>query len=346
MKRMTMTALMLALAISVILAGCGRSKEMNIVEGKINVVTTFYPIYDFARQIGGEHAHVMNLIPAGVEPHEWSPNSQELLVTSKAQLFMYNGAGFEGWVPTFLQGLDPNSNLKTVEVSSGIELLYTAEDDGHNHGHEHGPEGTGEAHEHEDEQHAHGEDGDHKDEGSGHDHEDLHVDPHTWVSPKSALKMADNIYRSYVEADPEHQADYEANYEALAQRLRQLDDEFGSSLASAARKEIVVSHQAFGYLCRDYGLTQKAIMGLSPEAEPRSQDLLNLIAFVKENDVRYIFFEELVSDQLARTLANETNVETLVLNPLEGLTKEQANAGEDYVSVMEQNLQNLMKALQ
>src|SRR5690606_10438535 len=123
-------------------------------------------------------------------------------------------------------------------------------------------------------------------------------------------------------------------------------DQFTQSLALAPKKEIVVSHQAFGYLARDYGLTQKAIMGLSPEAEPTPKEIAEINKFVKENNVKYIFFEELVSDKLAKTLANDAKIETLELNPLEVLTDDQVKAGENYISIMEKNLQNLLKALQ
>lgn len=168
----------------------------------------------------------------------------------------------------------------------------------------------------------------------------------TWVSPKSALVMAENIKNSLIEADPEHQAGYEERYSQLAERLQALDSKFETELAKLPNKEIVVSHQAFAYLARDYGLSQHAIMGLSPDAEPRGQDLVNLAALVKDEGIKYIFFEELVSDKLAKTLAAEAGVETMVLNPVEGLTEAQEKNGDNYFTLMEKNLQNLILALQ
>ena len=158
--------------------------------------------------------------------------------------------------------------------------------------------------------------------------------------------MASNILEAYVAADPAHKDAYESRYNELKAKLEQLDRKMTEGLADVSKRDIVVSHQAFGYLCRDYGLKQVAIMGLSPDAEPRAQDLLEVAKFVKENGVKTIFFEELVSDQLAKTLAAEANVGTDVLNPLEGLTPEQEKSGDDYVTIMERNLQNLRKALQ
>lgn len=297
-------------------AGCGGGSGVTLSDGKVNVVTTFYTLYDFASRIGGDRANVINLVPAGVEPHDWSPKSRDLIAMGKAQLFVYNGAGFEGWVHDFLEGLKPGSGPAVIEASSGIELLHGAHrDDEDDHGHKH-------------------------EEGAS------DVDPHVWVSPKSALRIAENIKNGFVQADPANQSYYEDNYDKLRTELAELDAKFERSLAAAPRKEIVVSHQAFGYLCRDYGLTQMAIMGLSPDAEPTAQQLKAINDFVKKHNVRYIFFEELVSDKLARTLAADARIETLVLNPLEGLTEEQVKAGDNYTTVMERNLQNLLKALQ
>ncbi|WP_172250288.1 metal ABC transporter substrate-binding protein [Saccharibacillus deserti] len=324
----------LALGAMLVLSACGRSTAGTIVEDKVNVVTTFYPIYEFASEIGGEDANVINLLPTGVEPHDWTPRGQDIVNTSKAQLFFYNGAGLEGWVPDFLKGLDSETKVKAVEISKGVDLITTTEDDGHDHG------GAAEdEHNHEGEEHAEEE---HAEEAA----DAKHIDPHTWVSPKSALTMAGNIRDSLIEADPAHKAGYEERYETLIGKLKQLDEDFTAKLAAVPNKEIVVSHQAFGYLARDYGLDQHAIMGLSPDAEPRAQDMLNLAKLVKEENIRYIFFEELVSDKLAKTLAGEAGVETLVLNPVEGLTKEQAEKGDDYFSLMQKNLQNLLLALQ
>ncbi|KAA9007507.1 zinc ABC transporter substrate-binding protein [Paenibacillus spiritus] len=313
---------LLLLLLVLVLPGCGAGSRSAIVEGKVNVVTTFYPIYEFAKEIGGDDAHIINLLPTGVEPHDWTPRSQDIANTSKAQLFLYNGAGLEGWVPNFLKGLSGDSWVQAVEVSRGIELITSGEDDGHDHE-------SGEA------------------EDAAHTGTDtLHTDPHTWVSPKSALIMAANIKDSLIKADPAHRGGYEQRYQVLESKLKALDAEFASTLSGLPKKEIVVSHQAFGYLCRDYGLTQHAIMGLSPDAEPRAQDLVKLAKKVKAEKIRYIFFEELVSDRLAKTLAGEAGVKTLVLNPVEGLTDKQKKNGDTYFTLMSSNLQNLVLALQ
>ncbi|MGN7761585.1 metal ABC transporter solute-binding protein, Zn/Mn family [Paenibacillus sp. 22594] len=313
--------LTLTLLVFLLLAACGPKSSGSIVEGKVNVITTFYPIYEFASEIGGDDINAINLLPVGVEPHDWTPRSQDIINTSKAQLFLYNGAGLEGWVPNFLKSLDSDSEVKATQVSEGVDYIMTDEEDGHDHG------GEGEA----------------KAEVST---DTLHTDPHTWVSPKSALIMAENIKESLQSVDPSHKDGYEERYNKLAERLEALDRKFTSELTKLPNHEIVVSHQAFAYLARDYGLTQHAIMGLSADAEPRSQDLLKLADLVKKEGIRYIFFEELVSDKLAKTLAGEAGVSTMVLNPVEGLTEAQEKNGDNYFTLMEKNLQNLILALQ
>lgn len=347
MKKAAMTTIALFVSLTVVLAGCGRGSDAPVA-GKVNVVTTFYPLQFLAEQIGGEDAHVVNLVPVGVEPHDWTPKSRDLRVASDAQLFIYNGAGLEGWTEAFLKGISSDAPLIKVEASRGIALIDgSGTDDGHVHGtveedsHDHDATEEG-SHAHEDG----AEDSHDRDvaEGDGHDH--AGTDPHTWASPVSALVMAGNIRDAYISADPANKSAYESRYKALAEQLTALDKEYKTALAPHADKDIVVSHQAFAYLCRDYDLRQTAIMGLSPEAEPRSQDILRIIKFVKERQIRYIFFEQLASGSIAEMIARDTGAKTLVLNPLEGLTPEQERAGENLISLMRANLQNLLIALE
>ena len=315
MPRLKAAFAVILFVVSLTVAGCASDEQY--VGGKVNVVTSIYPLYDFATQIGGEHAHVVNLVPAGVEPHEWQPKSRDAQRMVNADLFIYNGAGFEGWVRDFLDSLKPGEKPVIVEASDGIELIR-------------GESAT----EH------------HSDEEDGHEGHGTEYDPHVWLSPLQAIRMAENVKDGFVRADPDHKADYEANFRALSDRLQALHQKYEQSLAGARGKEIVVSHQSFGYLCRDYGLKQIAIMGLSPDSEPTAQDLKRVRQLVRERGIKVIFFEKLLSGKLVKTIAEDAGAETLVLDPLEGLTPEEEKAGADYVSIMESNLQNLLKALQ
>ncbi len=162
------------------------------------------------------------------------------------------------------------------------------------------------------------------------------VDPHVWLDPVRYAAIARQIG---VELDRRAEA------ERFAARLHDLDGEFRRGLSDCERSEIVTSHAAFGYLAERYGLTQVAITGLSPEAEPTPRDLEDVVRHVRAVGATTVFFETLVSPRLAETVAREVGAETAVLDPLEGLTEEKAAAGEDYVSVMRENLAALRDAL-
>lgn len=324
-RRIAAVLLGVMLIAQLIITGCS-AQSNAISEDKMNVYTSFYPLYDFAARIGGEHVQVTSLVPAGVDPHDWSPKSQDIIQLSKAQLFIHNGAGFDDWWVEDLLASLGESKPKVVTASEGIELIPA---DGEGAGHDHGSE---------EDEHLHG------NELNEHDHGDY--DPHVWLSPLNAMRMAENILGGLIAVDPEHEADYRANFEQFSEELKALHEEYMAVVEQAGRREFVTSHQAFAYLARDYGLTQLSIMGLSTEAEPTSQDMMKIMALIREHGVRYILYEELSSPKIAKTLAEDLGIEMLPLNPIEGLTPEQEAAGENYVSLMRHNLRSLELALQ
>lgn len=306
------------LLVASILAGCGSNEAP--ADGKISVITSFYPLYDFTQQIGGEHVEVANMIPAGVDPHDWTYRSQDIVNMTKARLFIYNGAGFDDWWVDDLLASMGDQQPEVIMASEGIELLPAQASE----------------HESSDTDHHH----------SDHDHHHGDVDPHVWLSPLNAIQMAANIKDGLIAVDPDHQADYEANYQALKAELQQLHQEYSEAIQQAERRHFVTSHQAFAYMAHDYGLIQLSIMGLSTEAEPTSQDMRQISDFIREYGIRYILFEELASPKIAETLANDLGIGILPLHPIEGLTKQQEAEGADYIQLMRDNLQSLKLALQ
>lgn len=175
--------------------------------------------------------------------------------------------------------------------------------------------------------------------------EGLTVDPHVWLDPARFEQVVRAVAAGLSEADPANEATYGSNAEAYVAELATLDEEFRTGLSDCVRTTIVTSHEAFGYLADAYGLTEVAIAGLSPEAEPDAQQIAELLDLVEQQGVTTIFAEELVSPKVAETLADEAGIEVDVLDPLESLTDEQVEAGEDYVSVMRENLDRLRAAL-
>lgn len=172
------------------------------------------------------------------------------------------------------------------------------------------------------------------------------ADPHVWLSPGLYARMAENVAAGLEAADPANADFYRQNLAILQERLSGLDQGFRSGLRDCRQKEIIVAHNAFGYLAAAYGLEQVPIAGLSPDAEPSPKQLARVSEFARERGVKYIFFESLVSPELSQTIAREAGAGTLVLNPLEGLREEEERQGKNYLTEMENNLANLRLALE
>jgi zinc transport system substrate-binding protein len=175
--------------------------------------------------------------------------------------------------------------------------------------------------------------------------EGLTVDPHVWLDPVRFEQVVLAASDALSDADPANEATYRINADAYSAEIAALDEEFRLGLANCERSTIVTSHEAFAYLADAYGLTEVAITGLSPEAEPDAKRLAELRDLVEREGVTTIFAEELVSPDVAETLANEAGVTVDVLDPIESLTDAQVEAGHDYVSVMRENLDRLRSAL-
>ncbi|MEW9079719.1 metal ABC transporter substrate-binding protein [Terrisporobacter glycolicus] len=292
--------------------GCSKeNKTDENSDGKIKIYTSIYPLYDFAKKVGGDKVEVTNLVPAGTEPHDWEISTSDIVNLEKADMLIYNGAGIENWTDKVIDTLE-NKDIVYVKTSEGLDIHKAGEkansnkDDGHSHG---------------------------------------SFDPHTWLSIKNAKKEMKNIKDALIKHDSENTKYYEKNYEKYAKKLDELDKKYSDTLGPIKNKTIIVAHEAFGYLCSDYNINQEGIEGLTPDSEPDPARMREIIKFAKENNVKTIFFEELVSPKVAETIAKEINAKTEVLNPLEGLSEEQINNGEDYFSVMEKNLEALYESM-
>jgi len=171
------------------------------------------------------------------------------------------------------------------------------------------------------------------------------VDPHVWLDPVLARAQVDAIRVGLGEADPANAAEYAENARRFGERLARLDETFAAGLRDCASRDMFTSHTAFTYLARRYRLTQVAVMGIAPESEPSPAELAAIAGRARRQHARYIFSETLVSSRLAEALAREVGAKTLVLNPIEGLTAEEAAAGKSYVTLMEANLENLRTGL-
>lgn len=170
-------------------------------------------------------------------------------------------------------------------------------------------------------------------------------DPHIWLNPINAEKEALKIKNALSEADPQNADFYNKNYEDFSKKAKELDKSFSDMVNNNENKTIVVAHEAYGYLCQAYGLKQLAIEGLSADSEPSPAKMAEVSEFIKNNKIKFIFFEELLAGKAADVISEETGAKLLVLNPFEGLSQEDIDNGEDYFSVMYKNLENIDKAL-
>lgn len=171
-------------------------------------------------------------------------------------------------------------------------------------------------------------------------------DPHVWLSLNFAKKIVDRIAGELTKLDPSKTALFKENAERLKNELTTLDGEYRTGLALCARNNFITSHAAFGYIASEYNLHQVSIAGLSPDAEPSPKDLATVSEFAKVNNLKYIFFESLVSPKLSQTIAREIGAQTLILNPLEGLTEAEIASFQNYFTIMRSNLTNLRIALE
>ncbi|MBP2098978.1 metal ABC transporter substrate-binding protein [Enterococcus rivorum] len=299
------------------LTACGQTKESGETsKDSIKVVTTFYPMYDFTKQVVGDAGEVELLIPAGTEAHDYEPSAKDIAKISNADVFVYNSQELETWVKASLENID-SKKVAIVEASQEIDLM----------------EGT--SHEEEEDEAGH--------EGHNHSHE---LDPHVWLDPVLAQKEVEAIRDALVKKYPEKKDLFEKNTDAYLNKLAALDNQYKTAFANAKNKTFVTQHAAFGYLAKQYGLTQEAIAGISPDQEPSPSRLAELKHYVEDNHVSVIYFESSASSKVAKTLATETGVELAVLNPLESLTKKEQEQGKNYISVMEENLKALKKSIQ
>ncbi|MBC2906395.1 zinc ABC transporter substrate-binding protein [Streptomyces cupreus] len=281
---------------------------------KFDVVASFYPMAYLAEQIGGDHVNVTSLTEPGQEPHDLEISAKQTAQLQESDAVLY------------LKSLQPavDEAVAQADVKTKIDAatLTKLEDHGGlEDSHEHGAEEAG--HSEEEEEHA--------------------LDPHIWLDPVKYAEVAEGVGAAFEKADPDNAADYKKNTTALVEKLGELDTRFEDGLKNTETKVFFTNHAAFGYLAERYGLTQEAISGLDPESEPSPARIKELQEEAKADGVTTVFYETLVSDKTAKTLADDANLKTDVLDPIEGITDK--SKGEDYIQVMESNLKALETAL-
>jgi zinc transport system substrate-binding protein len=293
------------------LSACSGASAADGNTDKFDVVASFYPMAFLAERIGGTHVHVTSLTQPGQEPHDLEISARQTARLQESDAVLY------------LKNLQPSVDdaVAQSEVKTKIDAASLTSLE------EHGNEVGGHAAAHDD---SHGE------ESGG-------EDPHIWLDPVRYAQVAKGVGAAFEKADPDHAADYRKNTAALVKQLDDLDTRFKNGLANTESKVFITTHAAFGYLAERYGLTEEAINGLDPESEPSAARVKELETMAKADGVTTVFYETLVSDKTAKTIASDSGLKTDVLDPIEGITAR--SRGKDYFSVQEANLQALRTAL-
>jgi len=274
----------------------------------VSVTTTIFPLYDVVKNIGGDKVKLTNLVPFGVEAHEFEPKAKDVATLSKSDFFIISSPAFEPWSKKVISSLKIQD--KTIDMSQKVKLLEMKHDDHDAHGHEH--------------------------KGS--------YDPHYWLSIDNYMSVAKEVATLLSTKDPENANVYATNLAAYLTKLETLKTDY-DVLKNCQNKKVIVNHDAFEYLAHEYGITQYSISGMTPETKPSPKQIAKLIDITKKEKITTVFFEEFASDKVAKSIAKEANVKTDALRPVENITVAESKKGVGYIDIMRDNLVKLKASM-
>lgn len=276
---------------------------------KIAIMTSVFPLQEFARSVAGDRGEVSLILPPGAGVHNWQPRPSDIMRLIASDLFIHIGADLEPWAGDILRSAS-GKKPRILEVCRFVNLASSHPEDAHS-----------------DEEH-----GEH--------------DPHIWLDFENDIIIVDRISAVLCEIDPDGSPEFRRNADLYIAELKTLDQEFRKGLETCrSRTLLLAGHAAFGYLARRYGLEQVSLYGLSPDAEPKPSQVIKAVELAKRENIKTIFSESNVSPKLSRVIAREIGAETAVLNPGHNLTREQMMSGTTFFDIMRENLERLKKGL-
>lgn len=302
---------LILITITTLLLISGCSTHIQKEEGKLHIVTTLFPQYDLLKQIAGDKATVSMLLPPGAEAHGYEPTPQDMVVLNDSDLFVYTSDHLESYAASMVKSL----NKEDMTVVNIEENLHLEEEDHSDHDHDH----------------------------EEHDH----VDVHFWLDPIIMVDVAQVLNEALSNVDPDNKAYYDENTKKVISDLETLDSELKRMFEESENDTIVFAgHYAFDFFSERYGLKYiTPFEGYSANAEASSKKVSELIDYINANDVKVVYFEELVDPKLAKMLAKETGAKTLVLHGAHNVSKDELNNNITYIDIMYQNLENLKEGL-
>ncbi len=314
MKKRMFYALCALVLIADLLSGTGCAAGTTKTDtGKLCIVATIWPPYDFACRVCGELAEITQLLPAGAESHSYEPTPSDMILLEDCDLFLYGGGASDSWCDSLLKSEPDKARLAMLDVVEARVEEPVA-----------GMQSGGEEEE-----------------------EDGEYDEHVWTSPKNAMLIVEAIRDRVCELDPANAEAYRANAAAYLAELAQLDVDFAQAVAAGSRKTVVFGDRfPFLYFVKAYGLTYYAAFpGCASETEPGAATVAFLIEKVRDEDIPVVFYIENSNRKTADAVCEATGAEALQFHSCHNLTRAERDAGLDYLSLMRQNLENLKEAL-
>lgn len=319
---MKKTAIIFSLLFVVILAACnsedaGEEENTGADEGD-TIYTTVYPLQFITEEIAGDSLQVDSILPAGADAHTYEPTTREMVSMAEGEAFIYTKDEFEAYAATIADTLK-EEGVATLPVAEDLEVS-SSEDD-------------------------HSDETEEEEGHEGHDHSADGEDPHVWLDPMLLSAIAEKIEGELTEMYPEKGETFEENTTALKERLEELDSKMAETIEEADTKEVVVSHAAYGYWEKAYGLKQIPVSGLTSTDEPSQKELEQVIETAQEHNLSYVIFERNVSAKSAEVVQNEIGAEPLYLHNLATRSEEEIEEEKDYFDLMEENREVLEQAL-
>ncbi len=312
MKRI-ISAILCMTAILCLFCSCEK-EDIKKDDGKLNIVTTIFPPYDFAKNVGGEYVNVSMLLKPGMESHSYDPTPQDIIKIQECDLFIYTGGESDEWVKDILESSErkPKKTLAMMDVCETVR------------------EETVEGME--------------KDEDDG---DEIEYDEHVWTSPKNAVHIAAAIDSALEELDKSHTVEFAKNTLEYNDKLSQLDGSFREIADNAKRKTLVFGDRfPFRYFADEYGLKYYAAFpGCSSETEPSPSTVSFLIDKVNAEKIPVVFSIEFSNGKVADTICESTGAKKLTFHSCHNVTQEQFSSGVSYLSLMQDNVKALKEAL-
>ena len=314
-------------------------KDTENNESKQVVYTSFYPIYNLTKQIAGDKMDVKAFTNLKTESHGWEPSAKDMADLSDSNIMFINGAGMEEWE----ESVEDSSDVDLINTSENIDLIKASDED-HDHEHEDADD------DHDESEHV---DADQEHEDAGHDHEESEehhhhhgmYDPHIWLSPVNGKEQAKVIADKLSEIDPDNKDYYMDNYKKIEKELDDMIDEYKEKFDGVDNKDFMVTHKAFSYLARDFGLNQMALTGLMSTGEVNPDVLKDAVNDAKNSNINTIFYEMGGSDKQAKILADEIKGDVAPLNTMEYATDEDLDKDISYQDLVKANLEALYLSL-